>query len=277
MDPETFEVVRQIQELRKNLGKQTAASAPAAPAPTTAPTPMTSAGSSTATATASPGTTAAAVAADGSQATATADEHSTANAIASDGSHASASAVDGRDARAVASDGTAAAVASGATPADTLSDEKLINLFLLMAGRNPNWPGGGGAGGGAGASGGSDISGGGGNEQSTGATQGGRGRGRGGGGGAGSEDGQDPDVEVVSGLTAQMSIDGGIDAPNTIEEQQFAAGSSADGSSDEWGGETQLARLDQQKTDVRRQFEGSTEITGLACCSPCISHLEPCL
>lgn len=253
MDPETFEVVRQIQELRQSLGKQTPAATSAASGAPTAPRPTASAGTSTATATASPGTTATAVAADGSQATATADENSTANAVASDGSHATASAVDGHDARAVASDGTAAAAASGATPADVMSEEKLINLFLLMAGRNPNWPGGGGAGG-SGGDGGS--SGGGGIEQSTGSMQG---EGEGGGG---SQPGQDADVDAVSGLTAQMSIDGGIDAPNTSEEPQFAAGPSADGSSSNgWGGETQLARVDQHKADVRRQLEGNRAAT----------------
>lgn len=252
VDPETFEVVRQIQELRQSLGRQTPAATSAASGAPTASGPTASAGGSTATATASPGTTATAVAADGSQATATADEHSTANAVASDGSQATASAVDGHDARAVASDGTVAAAASGASPADVMSEEKLINLFLLMAGRNPNWPGGGGAGGSGGGSGDNGGSiGGGGHDQSTGTQQGD------GGGGAGSQPEQDADVDAVSGLTAQMSIDGGIDAPSTTEEPQFAAGPSADGSSSNgWGGETQLARVDQHKADVRRQLEG---------------------
>lgn len=252
VDPETFEVVRQIQELRKNLGKQAPSGTSAAAGAPAASVPTAPAGSSTATATATPGTTANAVAAEGSQATATADESSTANAVASDGSPATAAAVDGDDARAVASDGTAAAAASSASPADALSDEKLINLFLLMAGRNPNWPGSGGAGGGSGSGG---SSGGGGNEQSTGTrkSEGAR--------GGGSEEAHDADIDAVSGLTAQMSIDGGIDAPSTSEQQQFAAGPSADGSSasNGWSGETQLARMDQHKADVRRPCEGSRE------------------
>lgn len=230
-------MVRQIQELRKSLGKQTPPGATsinsAAPAAPATPAPTASTGSSTATATADvPGYF--------HQATATTDENSTAEAVASDGSQATASAVDGHD-------GTAAAAASasgGGSPADTLSDEKLINLFLLMAGRTPNWPGGGGAGGS-----------GGGSMRSTGTTQAAR-------EGGGSEHEQDVDVDAVSGLTARMSIDGGMDAPSTSEEQRFAAGPNADGSSSNsnsngWGRETQLARADQHKADVRRQCEHS--------------------
>ncbi|CAM9502019.1 unnamed protein product [Laminaria digitata] len=138
VDPETFEVVRQIQALRNDMANKNASTSSTTPtdSSTTAPSP----GSS----------------------------------LSPDPNHGTTGP----------SGGPTGPSGPPASAVDSLSDEKLINLFLLMA-RGPNWPGNKsgmrGAGGGGQGMGGVASSGGGG--------QGGNVGGEGGGGGGGSGEG----------------------------------------------------------------------------------------
>ncbi|CAN0002837.1 unnamed protein product, partial [Ectocarpus sp. 12 AP-2014] len=284
LDPETFEVVRQIQELRNHLSGTGSSQGSAAPGATTTATATaangatvsatandsstaeatagdnsaasaTAAGGCTATATAD-GATVTATANDGSTAEATAGDNSAASATANDGSTATATANgatvtatanDGSTAEATAGDNSAAsataagdstatgtagggvdaasagngasmaaaaaagesaaaaaAVAAGKSPNEILSDEKLINLFLLVAGRSPNWPheGPGRSTGGS--------------EESSSGGGGGSGGSESSGGGSGA---QGVDVDGAAGQTANMSIDDGADAPSGQEAE----------------------------------------------------------
>ncbi|CBJ28057.1 calcium/ calmodulin-dependent protein kinase 1 [Ectocarpus siliculosus] len=234
LDPETFEVVRQIQELRNHLSRTGSSQGSAAPGAAT-----------TATATAANGATASATANDGAtaeaSAEATAGDNSAPSATAADGSTATATAAGGNTASASDGASMAAAAAAGKSPKEIMSDEKLINLFLLMAGRGPNWPhdgpgrstGGTGESSSGGGSGGSD-----GSEAS--------------GGGSGA---QGVDVDGVAGLTAKMSIDDGADAPSGQEAEMppppprqwvgagAGAGEQGGGEHGAWGGGMQLARV----------------------------------
>ncbi|CAB1117160.1 unnamed protein product [Ectocarpus sp. CCAP 1310/34] len=232
------------------------------------PASATAAGGYTATATANgatanDGSTAEATAGDNSPASATAAGGYTATATAGGGVN-TASAGDGASMAAAAATGknaAAAAAAAGKSPNEILSDEKLINLFLLVAGRSPNWPhegpgrstggteesssGGGGGGGGSG-----------GNEAS--------------GGGSGA---QGADVDGVAGITANTSIDG-ADAPSGQEAEMpplpprqwvgagAGAGEQEGGEHGAWGGGMQLARMNEDTcySEVQQALETLQEI-----------------
>lgn len=238
LDPETFEVVRQIQELRNHLSRTGSSQGSAAPGATTADAGTTASATTT---------TATATAANGATAEATAGDNSAPSATAADGSTATATAAGGNTAS--AGDGASMASASaGKSPKEIMSDEKLINLFLLMAGRSPTWPhdGPGRSTGGTG-------------ESSSGGHGGGSGGSEASGGGSGA---QGVDVDGVAGLTAKMSIDDGADAPSGQEADMppppprqwvgagAGAGETGGGEHGAWGGRMQLTRVHDDTVSV---------------------------
>ncbi|CAM9598601.1 unnamed protein product [Ectocarpus sp. 13 AM-2016] len=272
LDPETFEVVRQIQELRNHLSRTTSSQGSAAPGATTTAT-ATAANGAKVSATANDGSTAEATAGDDSTATATAaGDNSPASATAADGSTATATAGGGVNAAsagdgapiataAAAGKGAAAAAAAAAaskSPNEILSDEKLINLFLLVAGRSPKWP-----------------------HEGPGRSTGGTGESSDGGGGSGDSEAsgggsgvQGVDVDGVAGLTANMSVDDGADAPSGQEAEmpplpprqwvgaEAGAGEQGGGEHEAWGGGMQLARLNDETcySEVQQALDTLQEI-----------------
>ncbi|CAN0236762.1 unnamed protein product [Ectocarpus sp. 12 AP-2014] len=262
LDPETFEVVRQIQELRNHLSRTSSSPGSAAPGATTTAT-ATAANGATVSATASDGSTAEATAGDDSAASATAAGGSTATATAGGGVN-TASAGDGTSMAAAAAaagkSAAAAAAVAGKSPNEILSDEKLINLFLLVAGRSPNWPheGPGRSTGGTG-------------ESSDGGGGGGSGGSKASGGGSGA---QGMDVDGVAGVTANMSIDDGADAPSGQEAEMpslpprqwvgagAGAGEQGGGEHGAWGGGMQLARMNEDTcySEVQQALDTLQEI-----------------
>lgn len=206
LDPETFEVVRQIQELRKTLSSNSSSTTAA------------SGGNADPTAPGGPGTT------------------------------ASATAVRG---------GAAVATAEGENPTQVMNDEKLINLFLRMAGRESHWP--------PGTAGGNDGSTGGSSDGSQGAAAQAaapapaqsKGSQR-------QEHGVNVDA-VLDGLAAQMSIDDGMDASradapvtdrdNTLSPPPLQDGEQRFGGGIEGAGGAQLARLQKDKVNTGRKTE----------------------
>ncbi|CAM9489558.1 unnamed protein product [Ectocarpus sp. 4 AP-2014] len=273
LDAETFEVVRQIQELRNHLSRTGSSQGSAAPgdgstAEATAGDNSTAEATAGDDSTANDGSTAEATAGDNSTASATAAGGSTATATAGGGGN-TASAGDGASmvaAAAAAAGESAAAAAAGKSPKEILSDEKLINLFLLVAGRSPNWPheGPGRSTGGTGES----SSGGGGDGGGSGGSSGGS-EASGGGSGA-----QDMDVDGVAGLTANMSVKDGADAPSGQEAEMppipprqwvgagAGAGEQGGGEHGAWGGGMQLARMNDDTcySEVQQALETLQEI-----------------
>ncbi|CAM9227987.1 unnamed protein product [Ectocarpus sp. 12 AP-2014] len=260
LDPETFEVVRQIQELRNHLSGTGSSQGSAAPGATTTAT-ATAANGATVSATANDGSTAEATAGDNSAASATAaGDNSPASATAAGDSTATGTAGGGVD-TASAGDGAsmaAAAAAAGKSPNEILSDEKLINLFLLVAGRSPNWPyeGPGRSTGGS--------------EESSSGGGGGSGGSESSGGGSGA---QGVDVDGAAGQTANMSIDDGADASSGQEAEmpplpprqwvgaRAGAGEQGGGEHGAWGG-MQLARMNDDTcySEVQQALDTLQEI-----------------
>lgn len=251
MDAQTFEVVRQIQQLRDSLGRNNnVISNNNNPSSTNTDSSMED--TSTTSVPASEAGTEASDANSNSVGTTAKATTTTAKATAADGATASATAADGSTATATSTASGTAEAAAGGNPGEMMSEEKLINLFLLMAGRGQDWPRGNSSTGGNGTSGGvtsgdgaeTDSAGGNGGGPKEGLSEeGGRGAARGG------QQPADPDMDMdaaVAGFAAKMSIDASLDAPISVEGGGLPphAGEDKRGS---WKGAMHLARLNEEK------------------------------
>lgn len=246
MNAETLEVVRQIQQLRDSLErkKNSNVNNDSSSMEETSPTNVSASESGTdASETDAVGTTAKATT---TTATATAVDGATATATAADGSTATASSTP---------NGTAEAAAGG-NPPDTMSEEKLIKLFLLMAGRGQgqDWPPGNGSAGG-GVTSHRDASGAG--AETDGAGSSSDGGPKNGGLGRGGREVSDADMEAaVAGFAAKMSIDAGMETPTNVAQGVMPAPPPPEEDKrGSWKGAMHLARLNEEKVRCGRETE----------------------